>query len=97
MTMLEFRQNDPRGDDTEQGDSKVETNADEVVRSALGLHSGTVSTCINGQGDFRETTYAQATVWPRASNPLRIPQWYDKDEISVLYWPTSQYKNCWKA
>lgn len=38
----------------------------------------------------KKKTYAQATVWPNASTPLRIPVRWLKLERSVAYWPTNQ-------
>lgn len=72
MTMLELRQNDPRGKDTQNGHAKVEPNTSKVICIALGLHTASVSICLIHIEIF---TYAQATVCPRASNPLKIPQW----------------------
>ena len=39
MAMFKLGENDPGGEDAKDRNAKVETNADEVVGAALGLHA----------------------------------------------------------
>lgn len=39
MAVLELRYHNPCGDDTEEGNAKIETDAHKVVGIAFGLHS----------------------------------------------------------
>lgn len=62
VTVLKSRQNDPCRNDAEDGDSEVETNADEVVCATLGLHTASKLAKNVSQASLQRVTYAQATV-----------------------------------
>ena len=62
MAVFELRYHNPCGDNTKEGNSKIETDAHKVVGITFGLHPGQVSDSRPYILWLMEATYAHATV-----------------------------------
>lgn len=73
MAVFQSRDDDPSGEHAENGEAKIDADADKVVCAAFGLHT-VVIMLVRSPMKFRKgKPYAHATVCPSASTPRRIP------------------------
>ena len=97
MAALELAQDLPSQRRSDKGETKVETDRDEVVGVALRLHSPSdglteglnISMIAPSMSSIQIEKGGKHT-----STPRRIPTPRDRLPMSVAYCPTSQYKNC---
>lgn len=90
VAAVKLRQHDPCREDADDQNAEVDANADKVVCVALRLHTVKVVSKLFFIMHVVKVTYAQATVCPSASKPRRIPVWWEREDRSVAYCPTSQ-------